>query len=302
MSIKRDRAHRRLSAIPLRIGQGGAGLSTDNAPCRRIQGAFRFRAGRNAGDGFGDALGHLVDNDDYSAEIRIVPCQSTERRHNQYKTDVLDLRPDHRTSAACTDPVMQSPFSTLAASVGKRRITRSSSPTPAARSAPAVHRCRRSARHSSSDGRRGYRRYGRVSPAPRRPKRSSAMFSRSCQRSPGNALMRSGIAAGSRTGSNLFTAPSVQRRRGRHKGQGSGRLAGKRFTQDRVGYGKTVVFGVFERQGQVHAEIVPDCSRLTLQGIEASARADQRRRSPADELSALPSTSAASWKRFPESR
>ena len=192
-----------------------------------------------------------------------MPCQSTERRHNQYATDLLDLRPDHRTSAACTDPVMQSPFSTLAASVGKRRITRSSSPTPAARSVPAVHRCRRSARHSSSDGRRGYRRYGRVSPAPRRPKRSSAMFRRSCQRSPGNALMRSGIAAGSRTGSNLFTAPSVQRRRGRHKGQGSGRFAGKRFTQDRVGYGKTVVFGVFERQGQVHAEIVPDCSRLT---------------------------------------
>ena len=76
----------------MRIGQG-AGLSTDNAPCRRIQGAFRFRAGRNADDGFGDALGRLVDNDDYSAEIRIVPCQSTERRHNQYATDLLDLRP-----------------------------------------------------------------------------------------------------------------------------------------------------------------------------------------------------------------
>ena len=31
--------------------------------------------------------------------------------------------------------------------------------------------------------------------------------------------------------------------------------------------GKTIVFGLFKRQGRVYTEIVPDCSRLTLQGI-----------------------------------
>ena len=32
-------------------------------------------------------------------------------------------------------------------------------------------------------------------------------------------------------------------------------------------YGKTVVFGIFERQGQVYAENVADCSRPILKGI-----------------------------------
>ena len=31
--------------------------------------------------------------------------------------------------------------------------------------------------------------------------------------------------------------------------------------------GKTIVFGLFKRQGRVYTEIVPDCSRDTLQGI-----------------------------------
>ena len=31
--------------------------------------------------------------------------------------------------------------------------------------------------------------------------------------------------------------------------------------------GKTIVFGLFKRQGCVYTEIVPDCSRATLQGI-----------------------------------
>lgn len=32
-------------------------------------------------------------------------------------------------------------------------------------------------------------------------------------------------------------------------------------------YGKTAVFGVFKRNGSVYTEIVPDCSRATLQAI-----------------------------------
>ena len=31
--------------------------------------------------------------------------------------------------------------------------------------------------------------------------------------------------------------------------------------------GKTIVFGLFKRNGRVYTEIVPDCSKLTLQGI-----------------------------------
>jgi len=45
---------------------------------------------------------------------------------------------------------------------------------------------------------------------------------------------------------------------------GARRVKGKR---GRGAYGKTVVFGVFERDGQVYTEIVPDCSKATLQGI-----------------------------------
>ncbi len=45
---------------------------------------------------------------------------------------------------------------------------------------------------------------------------------------------------------------------------GARRVKGKR---GRGAYGKTVVFGIFERDGQVYTEIVPDCSKPTLQGI-----------------------------------
>ena len=45
---------------------------------------------------------------------------------------------------------------------------------------------------------------------------------------------------------------------------GARRVKGKR---GRGAYGKTVVFGVFERDGKVYTEIVPDCSKPTLQGI-----------------------------------
>ncbi len=48
---------------------------------------------------------------------------------------------------------------------------------------------------------------------------------------------------------------------------GARRVKGRR---GRGAYGKTVVFGIFERQGQVYTEIVPDCSRPTLQGISAA--------------------------------
>jgi transposase len=45
---------------------------------------------------------------------------------------------------------------------------------------------------------------------------------------------------------------------------GPRRVKGKR---GRGAYGKTTVFGIFERDGQVYTEIVPDCSKATLQGI-----------------------------------
>jgi len=45
---------------------------------------------------------------------------------------------------------------------------------------------------------------------------------------------------------------------------GARRVKGKR---GRGAYGKTVVFGIFERAGQVYTEIVPDAKRATLQGI-----------------------------------
>lgn len=35
----------------------------------------------------------------------------------------------------------------------------------------------------------------------------------------------------------------------------------------RGGHGKTIVFGLFKRNGRVYTEIVPDCSKPTLQGI-----------------------------------
>ena len=43
---------------------------------------------------------------------------------------------------------------------------------------------------------------------------------------------------------------------------GARRLKGKR---GRGAYGKTIVFGIFKRQGKVYTEIVADCSSLTLQ-------------------------------------
>lgn len=45
---------------------------------------------------------------------------------------------------------------------------------------------------------------------------------------------------------------------------GPRRVKGRR---GRGAYGKTVVFGVFKRNGSVFTEIVPDCSKATLQGI-----------------------------------
>ena len=48
------------------------------------------------------------------------------------------------------------------------------------------------------------------------------------------------------------------------------RFFGARRVTSRRGrgaYGKTVVFGIFARQGHVYTEIVPDCSKPTLQGI-----------------------------------
>ena len=45
---------------------------------------------------------------------------------------------------------------------------------------------------------------------------------------------------------------------------GPKRLRGKR---GRGAYGKTIVFGLLKRQGKVYTEVVPDCSKATLQGI-----------------------------------
>jgi transposase len=45
---------------------------------------------------------------------------------------------------------------------------------------------------------------------------------------------------------------------------GAKRVKGKR---GRGAYGKTTVFGIFERDGMVYTEIVPDCSKATLQAI-----------------------------------
>ncbi|MFQ5786555.1 MAG: IS1595 family transposase [Thermodesulfobacteriota bacterium] len=45
---------------------------------------------------------------------------------------------------------------------------------------------------------------------------------------------------------------------------GAKRKKGKR---GRGSYGKTPVFGILERNGKVYTEVVPDCSRATLQGI-----------------------------------
>ena len=45
---------------------------------------------------------------------------------------------------------------------------------------------------------------------------------------------------------------------------GAQRVKGKR---GRGAYGKTIVFGIFERNGKVYTEIVPDCSKATLQRV-----------------------------------
>ena len=45
---------------------------------------------------------------------------------------------------------------------------------------------------------------------------------------------------------------------------GARRVKGKR---GRGAYGKTIVFGLFERDGKGYTEIVPDCSKATLQAI-----------------------------------
>ena len=45
---------------------------------------------------------------------------------------------------------------------------------------------------------------------------------------------------------------------------GGKRQKGKR---GRGAYGKTIVFGIYKRNGKVYTEIVPDCSRATLQAV-----------------------------------
>ena len=45
---------------------------------------------------------------------------------------------------------------------------------------------------------------------------------------------------------------------------GARRIRGKR---DRGASGKTIVFGLLKHEGNVYTEIVPDCSKATLQGI-----------------------------------
>jgi transposase-like protein len=42
---------------------------------------------------------------------------------------------------------------------------------------------------------------------------------------------------------------------------------GARGKRGRGAYGKTIVFGVLKRQGKVYTEIVPDCSKATLQAV-----------------------------------
>ena len=45
---------------------------------------------------------------------------------------------------------------------------------------------------------------------------------------------------------------------------GARRIKGKR---GRGAYGKTIVFGIFQRNGQVYTELVPNCRKPTLQAI-----------------------------------
>ena len=45
---------------------------------------------------------------------------------------------------------------------------------------------------------------------------------------------------------------------------GARRIKGKR---GRGAFGKTIVFGIFKRNGKVYTEIVPNCRRSTLQGV-----------------------------------
>ena len=45
---------------------------------------------------------------------------------------------------------------------------------------------------------------------------------------------------------------------------GARRIRGKR---GRGAFGKTIVFGIFQRKGHVYTEIVPNCSKATLQGV-----------------------------------
>jgi transposase len=45
---------------------------------------------------------------------------------------------------------------------------------------------------------------------------------------------------------------------------GPRRVRGKRC---RGAYGKTIVFGLLKRDGRVYTEIVPDCTKATLQGV-----------------------------------
>jgi transposase-like protein len=44
-------------------------------------------------------------------------------------------------------------------------------------------------------------------------------------------------------------------------------LRAKALLTGRGAYGKTTVFGIYQRNGHVYTEIVPDCSKATLQAI-----------------------------------
>ena len=60
------------------------------------------------------------------------------------------------------------------------------------------------------------------------------------------------------------TISPVRRDRSRRVLLGPRRVKGK---QGRGAFGKTIVFGLFKRNGKVYTEIVPNCSKNTLQAI-----------------------------------
>ena len=112
----------------------------------------------------------------------------------------------------------------------------------------------------------------RGSPRPR-PRELVRYFAARSDRPPGGHAERSETAtpstASTEACANAFclpakrSAPCSVSSRSMKASSGRAPVKGRR---GRGAYGKTVVFGIFERQGQVYTEIVPDCSRPTLQG------------------------------------